>query len=68
MKRKKNLSFFDWAILNFLLHPHENQLGFHMKYHLFLHYELFLQNPEKDFIPTLLHTTVTKLAWLGQNS
>ena len=30
-----------------------------MRYHFFLHYGWFLQNFEKDFIPTLLHTTVT---------
>ena len=29
-----------------------------MRYHFFLHYWWFLQNFEKDFIPTLLHTTV----------
>ena len=29
-----------------------------MRYHFFLHYGWFLQNFEKDFIPTLLHTTV----------
>ena len=29
-----------------------------MRYHFFLHYGWFLQNLEKDFIPTLLHTTV----------
>ena len=31
-----------------------------MRYHFFLHYGWFLQNFEKDFIPTLLHTTVYK--------
>ena len=40
------------------LFPNKNQLCFHMRYHLFLHYGWFLQNLEKDFIPTLLHTTV----------
>ena len=38
----------------------ENYLDFHMSYRLFLHYGWFLQNLEKDFIPTLLHTTVTR--------
>ena len=32
-----------------------------MRYHFFLHYGWFLQNLEKDFIPTLLHTTVHSL-------
>ena len=31
-----------------------------MRYHFFLHYGWFLQNFEKDFIPTLLHMTVAK--------
>ena len=36
-----------------------------MRYHFFLHYGWFLQNFEKDFIPTLLHTTVIRiLIWL----
>ena len=33
-----------------------------MRYHFFLHYGWFLQNFEKDFIPTLLHTTVDIVA------
>ena len=32
-----------------------------MRYHFFLHYGWFLQNFEKDFIPTLLHTTVNSI-------
>ena len=32
-----------------------------MRYHFLLHYGWFLQNLEKDFIPTLLHTTVAYL-------
>ena len=31
-----------------------------MRYHFFLHYGWFFQNFEKDFIPTLLHTTVRR--------
>ena len=42
----------------FLIFPNENQLGFHMRYRLFLHYGWFLQNLEKDFIPTNMHTNV----------
>ena len=34
------------------------ELGFHMRYHLFLHYGWFLQNLGKDFIRTNMHTTV----------
>ena len=34
---------------------------FHMRYHLFLHYGWFLQNLVKDFIRTIMHTTVTFL-------
>ena len=30
-----------------------------MRYHFFLHYGWFFQNLEKDFIPILLHTTVS---------
>ena len=33
-----------------------------MRDHFFLHYGWFLQNFEKDFIPTLLHTTVDIVA------
>ena len=29
-----------------------------MRYHFLLHYGWFLQNLEKDFIPTLMNTTV----------
>ena len=48
---KKNVLFF-FSI--------ENQLGFHMRYHLFLHYGWFLQYLEKDFIRTNMHTSVCK--------
>ena len=38
-----------------------------MRYHFYLHYGWFLQKIEKDFIPTLLHTTVhtetNRLQW-----
>ena len=37
-----------------------------MRYHFFLHYGWFLQNFEKDFIPTLLHTTVSQKSILFQ--
>ena len=43
----------------FLFFPNENQLSFHMRYHLFLHYKCFFQNLGKDFIWTNMHTTVT---------
>ena len=36
----------------------ENQLGFHMRYHLFLHYGWFLQNLGKDFNQTNMLKTV----------
>ena len=43
----------------FLLFPNKNNLGFHMRNHLFLHYGWFLQNLEGDFTGTNMHTTVT---------
>jgi hypothetical protein len=46
--------FFQKKIVLFF--PNENQLSFHMMYHLFLHWGF--QNLEKDFIPTNMHTTV----------
>ena len=49
----------------FLFFPNKNQLGFHMRYHLFLHYGWFLPNLEKDFIRTNMHTTVQP--WHGTN-
>ena len=36
----------------------ENNLGFHMRYHFFLHYGWFLQNLGKGFIRTNMHMTV----------
>ena len=42
-----NIGFFKKFVL-FI--PNENQLGFHMRYHLFLHFGWFFQNLEKDFI------------------
>ena len=42
-----------------LHHLNENKQPVHMRYHLFLHYEWFLQNLGKDFIRTNMHTTVT---------
>ena len=36
----------------------ENQLGFHMRYYLFLHYGWFLQTLGKEFTRTNMHTTV----------
>ena len=44
--------------LFFLLHLIENKQPVHMRYHLFLHYEWFLQNLGKDFIRTNMQTTV----------
>ena len=41
-----------------LLQFNEKTKGFHMRYHLFLHYECFFQNLVKDFIQTNMHTTV----------
>jgi hypothetical protein len=35
----------------------ENHLGFHMRYSFFLHYGWFLQNLEKGFTQTNMHTT-----------
>ena len=49
----------------FLLHPHENQPGFHMRYCLFLQHVMFVQNLGKDFIPTNMHMN---LKFFGQNS
>ena len=45
-------------------HPNESQLAFHMGYLLFLHYEWFLLNLEKDFVRTNVHTTVNILTFL----
>ena len=42
----------------FLLQFNEKTKGFHMRYHLYLHYGWFLQNLGKDFIQTNMHTTV----------
>ena len=36
----------------------KNNLEVHMRYHLFLRYGWFLQNLGKDFIPSIMHTTV----------
>ena len=36
----------------------ENNLGFHIRYHFFLHYGWFLQNLGKGFIRTNMHMTV----------
>ena len=36
----------------------KNKLAVHMRYHFFLHYGWFLQNLGKDFIPSIMHTTV----------
>ena len=48
------MTFFGFWLLGFsiLFFPNENQLGVHMRYHLFLHYGWFLQNLGKDFIQT----------------
>ena len=58
------MTFFWFLVIGFfkkrfvLFFPNENQLGFHMRYHLFLHYKWFLQNLGKDFIRTNMHTNV----------
>ena len=36
----------------------EKNLGFHMRYHFFLHYGWFLQNLGKEAVRTNMHTTV----------
>ena len=43
-----------------LLQFNEKTKGFHMRYHLFLHYGWFLQNLGKDFIRTNMHTSVVR--------
>ena len=40
-----------------MFHPFKNQLGFHMTYLFFRHYEWFLQNLKYDFIQTIMHMT-----------
>ena len=52
---KHNFLFFS---KHFFFHPNVNQLGFHNQYHLFLDKEWFLRNLEKDFIWTIMHTSV----------
>ena len=49
-----------------LLQFNEKTKGFHMRYHLFLHYGWFLQNLGKDFIRTNMHTTVNILAGISK--
>ena len=51
------LVFGYWVIQKIFLFANENQLGFHMKYHLFLQYGFFLQNFEKYFIQTNMHSS-----------
>ena len=51
--------FSDIGFFNFFFFPNENHLGFHMRYHLFLHNGWLLQNLEKDFVRTNMHTTVS---------
>jgi hypothetical protein len=36
----------------------KDNLAVHMRCHLFLHYDWFLQNLGKDSIPSIMHTTV----------
>ena len=62
--------FFGCGLLGFSKKIHmfflyENQRGFHMRYHLFLHYEWFLQNLEKDFIRINMHTTEMQFSLLN---
>ena len=47
-----------WVFQKKSFFPNENQLGFHMRFHLFLHYKWFLQNLRKYFIRTNMNTTV----------
>jgi hypothetical protein len=44
----------------FLFFLNEDYHGFHIRYHLSLSYGWFLQNLEKGFIQTNMHTTVYK--------
>ena len=44
-----------------LLQFNEKTKGFHMRYHLFLHYGWFLQNLGKDTVRTNMHTTVKSI-------
>ena len=44
-----------------LLQFNEKTKGFHMRYHLFLHYGRFLQNVGKGCVRTNMHTTVRSL-------
>ena len=46
-KKKKKIAQFN-----------EKTKGFHMRQRLFMHYGWFLQNLEKGFIQTNMHTTV----------
>ena len=50
-----------WVFQKKMFFINEKTKGFHMRYHLFLHYGWFLQNLGKDFIPTNMHTTVPNL-------
>ena len=49
---------FGFWLLGLKKNLNENQLGFYIRYRLFLHYGWFLQNLEKGFIRTNMHTTV----------
>ena len=55
-----HFDFFFFKKKKILLQFNEKTKGFHMRYHLFLHYGWFLQNLGKDFIRTNMHTTVIK--------
>ena len=59
-RKLENVIFVFWLSGLSKKNPNENQLGFHMRYCLFLHYVWFLQNLEKDFIQTNMHTTAVK--------
>ena len=41
-----------------LFFSNDKNLGFHMRYHFFLHYGWFLQNLGKEAVQTNMHTTV----------
>ena len=53
-KQKKNLSRPFWN----LKWSTQKNLGFHMRYHFFLHYGRFLQNLGKEYVRTNMHRTV----------
>ena len=51
--------FFKFFFIIFF--PMKNNLAVHIRYYLFLHYGWFLQNLGEDFIPSIMHMTVSKI-------